>query len=208
MMLDHPDPVSLIGAEEQACFARFAVFTGGATVPAAETITGAGLNTLDGLLAKSLLVRGRPERGHTRLGMLETAHAYAAERFAALPDCEAVRERHFTYFLDVARRSGIDSALDGPNGGEHLACLDAELENLRAALRWADERDDADRVLALSTTLVDYWMRRGRTTEAADGSSPRCGTQCVLPIRRCAPARSARRSGPCGISGAPTSCPR
>ena len=47
----------LLSDEEQACFARFAVFAGGATVEAAEAVTGASLDTLDRLVAKSLLVR-------------------------------------------------------------------------------------------------------------------------------------------------------
>ena len=58
----------LLSDDEKACFARFAVFAGGATVEAAETITGAGIDTLDRLVAKSLLVRrqrgtGRPGWG-------------------------------------------------------------------------------------------------------------------------------------------------
>ena len=60
------------------------MFAGGATVEAAETITGAGIDTLDRLVAKSLLVRRREVDGRTRLGMLETVRAYAAERFAAI----------------------------------------------------------------------------------------------------------------------------
>ena len=56
----------LLDEDEQACFACFAVFAGGATVDAAETITGAGLDTLDRLVAKSLLVR-HEEHGRTRL---------------------------------------------------------------------------------------------------------------------------------------------
>src|SRR3954447_24670125 len=136
----------LLDADEQACFARFAVFAGGASVDAAETITGAGLDTLDRLVAKSLLVRRRDGQGRTRLGMLETVRAYAGERFAALPDGEAVRERHFAHYLSVARHHGIHSALDGPDTREHLARLDNELENFRAALRFAAERD-AERVL-------------------------------------------------------------
>ena len=47
----------LLDEDEKACFARFAAFAGGATVEAAETITGAGIDTLDRLVAKSLLVR-------------------------------------------------------------------------------------------------------------------------------------------------------
>ena len=73
----------LLSDDEKRCFARFAVFAGGATVEAAETITGGGLDTLDGLVAKSLLVRRRHAFAPTRLGMLETIRAYAGERFAA-----------------------------------------------------------------------------------------------------------------------------
>ena len=165
----------LLSDDEKACFARFAVFAGGATVEAAETITGADIDTLDRLVAKSLLVRRHEGHGPTRLGMLETVRAYAGERFAALPDREAVRERHFAHYLRVARHHGIHSALDGPDTREHLACLDDELENFRAALRFAAERDAAERVLELSAALVDYWQRRDRPDEAV---------QWVLPALR------------------------
>ena len=70
----------MLSEAEKQCFARFAAFAGGATVSAAETITHAGLDTLDGLTAKSLLVRGQHAHTPTRLGMLETIRAYAGER--------------------------------------------------------------------------------------------------------------------------------
>jgi len=44
---------SLLDDDERSCFARLAVFAGGATVQAAETITGAGLDTLDRLVARA-----------------------------------------------------------------------------------------------------------------------------------------------------------
>jgi predicted ATPase len=53
---------------EEGCFARFAVFAGGATVEAAEMITGGGLDTFDGLVTKRLRSRERC-----------TADAYARE---------------------------------------------------------------------------------------------------------------------------------
>jgi predicted ATPase len=156
---------SLLADDEKACFARFAVFVGGATVQAAETVTGASLDTLDRLVAKSLLVH-RGLDGRTRLAMLETIRAYAAERFAEIPDGDAVYERHFGYFRSLARRHGPDSALDGPDRREHLAALDGDTENLRAALRWAVERDSTGRALEMAAGLIDYWMRRSRFTEA------------------------------------------
>ena len=81
----------LLDDDERACFARFAVFAGGATVEAAEAVTAADLDTLDRLVAKSLLVRQRQPGGAGRLHMLETIRAYATERFAARPDAHTVR---------------------------------------------------------------------------------------------------------------------
>ena len=113
-----------------------------------------------------------------RLAMLETVRDYAGERFAGLPDGEAVRERHFGFFLALARCHGTEPALDGPERREHLGCLDAEVANLRAALDWAAERD-ARGVLELSAGLVDYWMRRdryrrGRRSGAAGAAEVGC----------------------------------
>ena len=60
----------------------------GATVPAAETVTGASLDILDSLVAKQLLA-SRDER----LLMLETVREYALERLAEDPNRDAVQER-------------------------------------------------------------------------------------------------------------------
>ena len=89
----------LLDDDEKACFARFAVFAGGATVDAAEAVIGADLDTLDHLVNKSLLVRRSQAGGRSRLFMLETVRAYAVERLEAAPDGETIRERHHRHFL-------------------------------------------------------------------------------------------------------------
>ncbi len=152
---------ALLSAPEQACFARFAVFAGGAGLQAAEAITGASLDTLDRLVAKSLVTRHRPGR----LGMLETIRGYAVERFTADADREAVRERHYRYFLAVAERHGTDRALLGADGRDHLQRLDDDLENFHAALEWALGTGDGDRAIALVGALARYWWARDRYTE-------------------------------------------
>jgi predicted ATPase/DNA-binding SARP family transcriptional activator len=176
---------ALLDDSERTCFARFGVFAGGATVEAVEAIVDADLGTLDHLVAKSLLVRRRDRNGLTRLGMLETVRAYAGERFAGVPERESLSERHFNYFLAFARHHGSAPALNGADSAAHLAQLDAEVENLRSALLWAAEREAAGPIVALSSTLVDYWMRRDRYQEAVEW---------VLPaLRRPAVADSALR---------------
>jgi predicted ATPase/DNA-binding SARP family transcriptional activator len=151
----------LLSAEEQACFARFAVFSGGATVRAAEAITGARLDTLDRLVAKSLLVR-REVDGRTRLGMLETIRAFAAERLGALADSDTVRERHYRFYLALAQRHGSDQALVATSRKEHLSRLDAETGNFAAALEWAAAQDATAPLLDLCAALVIHWFFRQR----------------------------------------------
>ena len=158
----------LLSDAEQRCFARFAVFAGGATVEAAETITAGGLDTLDGLVTKSLLARRRHAFAPTRLGMLETIRAYAGERFASAADAEAVREDHYRYYLALAQRHGTERALRGAGAREHLARLDAEIDNLHAALGWAVAQPSAERALAMAAALGCYWIMRNRYADAVD----------------------------------------
>jgi predicted ATPase/class 3 adenylate cyclase len=156
----------LLSDAEKQCFARFAVFAGGATVEAAETITAAGLDTLDGLVAKSLLVRRQHADAPTQLGMLETIRAYATERLVTVADHEAVCERHYRHYLALAERHGTDRALWGTGGKEHLAQLDAEIDNLLAALGWAVGQASAERALAMAAALSGYWLMRDRYADA------------------------------------------
>ena len=157
----------LLSGHEQRCFARAAVFRGGASLAAAEAITGADLDTLDRLVAKQLLVRRQTP---TRLHMLETIRAYAVERLAAALDEQAVRARHFDYYLALALEHGSAPALCGARRGTHLARLDAEIANLHAALAWAVERDDPNPALELCAALDWYWFMRDRYADAAHWS--------------------------------------
>jgi predicted ATPase/DNA-binding SARP family transcriptional activator len=157
----------LLSDGEQACFARLAVFAGGATIEAAQAITGADLDTLDHLVAKNLLVRRRQPHAATRLQMLETIRAYAVERFAVADDGEAIRERHYQHFLAVAERHGTEQLLQGVGGKEHQRQLDPEIHNFDAALRWAVGRANAGPALAMVAALRSYWDLRERYAAAA-----------------------------------------
>jgi predicted ATPase/DNA-binding SARP family transcriptional activator len=158
----------LLSDAEQRCFARFAVFAGGATIDAAETITGGGLGTLDGLVTKSLLLRRPHALGPTRLGMLETIRAYAIERLAGANDVDAVHRRHYEHYLALAERHGTQRALWSAGGKEHLAALDAEIDNLHAALVWAIAQADAELALAMVAALGCYWVTRDLAADVVE----------------------------------------
>ncbi len=158
----------LLSGAEQRCFAQFAVFAGGATVAAAETITGGGLDTIDALVAKSLLTRRQHAPAPTRLGMLETIRAYATLRLASAVDAEVVRENHYRHYLALAERHGTERELRGTNAREHLATMDAENDNLHAALAWAVAQPSAERALAMAAALSCYWLTRNRFADAVN----------------------------------------
>jgi predicted ATPase/DNA-binding SARP family transcriptional activator len=195
----------LLTPDEQTAFAHFAVFVGGATVGAAETVTGASLHTLERLVAKSLLV-GQQGTAPTRLGMLETIRAYATERFAATDNGGAVRERHYGYFLALAERHGSDRALLGAYGKEHVARLDAEAENLKAALGWAVDRRDRRRAIAAVAAVGRYWWMRDRYADTVtwvdrslglpgvdDDPTPRLRALCIRELAMWPLGRGAER---------------
>ena len=164
------------------------MFSGGATVQAAEAITGADIDTLERLVAKSLLVR-REVGGRTRLGMLETIRAYAAERLGAHADSEAVRERHYRFYLALAQRHGTDPALTGTSRKEHFSRLDAETGNFATALEWAAAQDATAPLLELCAALVIHWFFRQRYAHAVEwidralnrpGGDPGLRAHCLI----------------------------
>jgi len=147
----------LLAAIEQALFARLAVFRGGFTLQAAEAVCEADLDVLQSLVDKSLV-----RHGDERFSMLETIRDFAAERLAASGDDAAVRERHLAYYVSLAedwysQRFASESAL--------LHMVDAEADNVRAAMEWAQERrpDEAARLAGAVATL---WALGGRSIEA------------------------------------------
>jgi predicted ATPase/DNA-binding SARP family transcriptional activator len=147
----------LLAPEEQSTFVRFAVFAGGATIDAATAITGSSRATLQSLVTKSLLERRRGAGAHTRLTMLETIRQDAAERMKGSADPNALRRRHAHHYLRVSEQTipGL-STFDEP---ESLAVLDTEIDNMRAAMRWALEHEPIT-ALRLAGQLGEYWSIR------------------------------------------------
>jgi predicted ATPase/DNA-binding SARP family transcriptional activator len=146
----------LLTEDEQALLARFAVFSGGATVEAAEAVCGAG--DLDSLAARSLVVREEP-----RFRMLETIREYGLERLAASGEAEELRRRHAEYFRDLARRSEVELRAGG-SSSEIFGRLDSDLDNFRSALGWANATSP-ELMLQIAGLLKVFWRVRGHLDE-------------------------------------------
>src|SRR5262249_44085340 len=132
----------LLHVSEQILFRRLAVFVGGCTLEAAEAICTAGddlpqyvLDCLASLSDKSLLQAMEGVIGEPRLTMLETIREYALERLEGSGEAEALRQRHAAYFLDLAERAAPQ--LHRAEQQTWLVRIEAEHDNLRAALAWS-----------------------------------------------------------------------
>lgn len=158
---------NLLDPFEQRLFTRLAVFVGGCPLEAAEEVcAGEGspdvLTGIESLVDQSLL-SGEGEDGEPRFYMLATVREYALERLAATGEEEAVRQRHATYFLALAEEA--EPMLAGPERGRWLERLDADHNNLRAALRWARQSRSGELGLRLAGALWPFWLARGHLNE-------------------------------------------
>ncbi|MGA6165916.1 ATP-binding protein [Amycolatopsis magusensis] len=148
----------LLDPEEQTLARRLAVFAGGADPAAAAAICGPG--ELGELAEKSLADLG--EDGRYR--MLETIKAFGTEKLEEAGETGELRRAHAEHFLAFAEEA--EPRLRTAGQLDWLARLDADYENLLAALRWAT---DADPALALRfvAALCTYWWMRGRRFEGS-----------------------------------------
>jgi predicted ATPase/class 3 adenylate cyclase len=159
----------LLNPVERRLFARLSVFSGGWTFEAAEAVCdpeGLGVDTLDGLTSlvdKSLIRRVEPPGQPSRFSMLETIREFGLEQLEASGDLEPVRRRHAEHFLGLAEEA--EPHLTAQDQGEWLDRCDLEHANIRAALRWAIDRGDAEAAQAAAGALWRFWQQRGHLAE-------------------------------------------
>ena len=198
----------LLNPEEQIVLDRLSVFAGGWTLAAAEAVTSAGdsgewqvLDRLAALVDKSL-VQADETQGSTRYRLLETVRHYAAERLAqrAGAELDETRAAHRDYYLALVETAGAH--LRGPDEAVWLDRLEAEFDNIRAALAFSlADPGTAEPGLRLAAGLRWFCYMRGHGGEVLEGAQRPARTTRRLrahrpgpgPDRELSPAPSLRR---------------
>ena len=160
----------LLNESERAMFRRLSVFAGGWTLDAAEAVCiGEGIAPTDALelltrLVEKSLVVADAQATLPRYHMLETIRQYASAKLAEANDAESVSDRHLVYFLNLAETA--EPHFFHPDQLQWYATIDAELDNIRAALEWSLARGRAESGLRLASALDRYWVARLHWREA------------------------------------------
>ena len=165
----------LLGRPEQVLFRRLAVFVGGWTLEAAESVcAGADLPPQEvlerlGVLVDNSLVHPLDRAAsEPRFAMLETVREFAQELLIASgeAEAEAVRARQLGYYLQLAEAAMPQ--LQGAAQVHWLDRLEAEHDNCRLVLAWPAPPPSMAPQLRLATALRYFWYIRGYHREGRD----------------------------------------
>ncbi|HET7677442.1 MAG TPA: tetratricopeptide repeat protein [Candidatus Limnocylindrales bacterium] len=160
----------LLDEYERTVARRLSVFAGGFTLEAAEAICPGGevvaddvLDLLSRLVEKSL-VTVEPA-AETRYRLLETIRQYMRDRLLEAGEAAATQRRHRDWYLALAD-TAAPNFFRGPESAVWLDRLEAEHDNLRAALQWSeDEPGEGVGGLRLAASLWRFWEIRGHLVE-------------------------------------------
>ena len=156
----------LLEQAEQRLFVRLAVFAGGCTIEAAQSVCGRDLEVVDGLasLTEKGLTRLEGSDEEPRFTMLETIREYAAERLELSEQASTLRCRHAQHFLALAEAAEPNLIGVGSHA-EWLDRLERDHDNFRAALDWLEASGDSGGALRLAAALWRFWDLKGHLME-------------------------------------------
>lgn len=155
--------------EEAGVLRGLSVFAGGFGLRAAEAVCGPGdvLGALSSLFDKSLVLLDRTPQG-ARYRQLETVRQYAREELGTRGEDTDRRNRHLRWAVELAEAAEL--GLEGAGQDRWLDELDADHDNLRAALDWAARPDGGPETGArLAAALWRFWEIRGWLSEGRAG---------------------------------------
>ncbi len=159
----------LLSEREQALLRRLSVFAGTFSLEAVEAICSNGIKPHDvldllGRLVDKSLVTVDQQHDIAPYRLLETVRQYHRQKLLALDAWETILDRHLDFYVRLA--GDAERHLRGRGQDQWLALLEAEHDNLRAALSWSTARDLLTEAgVRLAGSLWWFWYIRGHYTE-------------------------------------------
>jgi predicted ATPase/DNA-binding SARP family transcriptional activator len=155
----------LLTDAERMVLCRLSVFSGGASLEAAEWVCAGDMEEVPELLTalteKSLLFTEGDAAPRYR--MLGTIKEYAAHRLAEAEESDSARRAHLAYFTELAETA--EPHLRRAEQLEWLAGLEVEHDNISAAMRGAIAAGDAHGAMRLAASVGWYWWLNGHKAE-------------------------------------------
>ena len=162
---------ALLNDAERTVLRRLSVFSGGASLEAAERVCACDaaepeqvLELLTALAEKSLLVAEGDSIPRYR--MTGTIKEYAGHRLAEAGESDLARRAHLAYFTELAETA--DPHLRRAEQLEWLAMLGAEHDNIGSAMRGALAAGEADAAMRLAAGAGWYWWLSGHKAEGIE----------------------------------------
>ncbi len=166
----------LLDPQQQRLFRRLSVFLGGWTLHAAQALgleeghLDDVLEPMESLINHSLVKRMPLEKGplegnpEPRFHFLETIREYALGQLEACGEREDMQRQHATYYLAMAER--VEPKLSGREQSAAVSVLARDQDNLRAAVAWAIEHNEAELAQRMCGALGRFWEVRTQFEEA------------------------------------------
>jgi hypothetical protein len=161
----------LLTDAERTVLRRLSVFSGGASLEAAERVCAGGaveqervLDLLTALAEKSLLIAAGDRASRYRL--TGTIKEYARQRLAEAGESDRARHAHLAYFTGLTEAA--EPHLRRADQLEWLAALEAEHDNIGSAMRGALAAGEAHAAMRLAAGAGWYWWLGGHRTEGIE----------------------------------------
>ncbi len=165
----------LLSPDSRLMFRQLGVFSGDFDLDAVAAMTGDGVDPLNHVVPladASLATVGEGPDGEPRVRLLQTVAGFARERLAEEGELEAARRRHAEHYLTVAEATSAQ--LRSPHYLAIRDRIEADLDNMRAALSWALCEEAPQRLptpeelvigLRLCQALSWFWYACGYSSE-------------------------------------------
>ncbi|MDQ2934199.1 MAG: helix-turn-helix domain-containing protein [Chloroflexota bacterium] len=159
----------LLQPAEQQRFRQLSVFAGGWTLTAAESIAADGgdgglLPDLSVLIDNNLVTVDEKADDEPRWGMLDVIREFAGEQAKANGEATELARRHAIVFAELAEAA--EPELGRSKQESWYRRLQAEQDNLRAAIAWSLEDEEPTLAQRIAGALWLFWRRHGDYTEA------------------------------------------